>query len=102
MELDPPGDVFWEVLPALRPQAARTQSCQLPAVAREVGLVGVAGVQRGAGEVAALVREEPLEAQHALKHLRAVANCSEESPAQLALAEADVSRQPVDSLARVE
>ena len=64
-------------------------------------LVGVAGVERGAREVAVRGREEAAEAQHALERLRAVAGGGVAAPPQLALAEAEVVGERLDARARI-
>ena len=67
------------------------------ALARQVRLVGVAGVERGAGEVRGRPRgQEAPEAQHALERLRAVAGGGMAAAAQLALAEPEVAGERLD------
>ena len=64
-------------------------------------LVGVAGVERGAGEVGVARGQEAPEAQHALERLRAVAGGGVAAAAQLALAEAEVAGERLDPRLRL-
>src|SRR4051795_6636938 len=66
------------------------------ALARQVRLVRIAGVERGAGEVGVARGQEAPEAQHALERLRAVARGRLEAAAQLALAEPEVACERLD------
>ena len=59
------------------------------ALAREVGLVGVAGLEREPREVVALEHQEPLEPQDALERLGPVADGVEEPAPELPVADPD-------------
>ena len=81
-------------------KTARRRPRQLRDFARQVRLVRVAGLQRGAGEVVARAGEEAAEAQHALERLGAVARGGVEAAPQLALGEAEFARQALDPRGR--
>lgn len=83
-------------------ELARGQTGQPHALAREVRLVGIACIERGPGEVATLVGEEPAETENALQDLRAVADGRQEAASQLTLAEAELRGESLNPLSRVE
>jgi hypothetical protein len=71
-----------------------------------VGLIGVAGLDGGRGQVALSLRrvhalDEALEAEDALQRLRAIADRVVEAATQLALAEVHVGRDLLDAGRRV-
>src|SRR4051812_690243 len=71
------------------------------ALARQVRLVRIAGVERGAGEVGVARGQEAPEAQHALERLRAVARGRVAAAPELAFAEAEIARERLDPRPRL-
>ena len=100
-EQPPHGSPLWQGSAQRRISRAGRRARQPRDLAGEVRLVGVARLERGAGEVVARAGEEAAEAQHALERLRAVADRGVEAAPQLALGEADLGGQRVDAGAGV-
>ena len=80
---------------------SRARARQPCALAREVRLVRVAGLERRPGEVLARRGEEAAEAQDALERLGAVARGGVEAAAELALAEPELAGERLDPRPRV-